>query len=714
MDVKSQAKKKIFVTGGSGFLGRAIISHLLTDGFQIVALARRSNVPEHLKNPDIKLVEGDVRDSKSIQKAMRGVDFVVHAAATMQGSWDDFYQINVEATKTLLDAAVKHKVERFIYISSVSVYAHATMENAAVFTEDMPYEGDAFTNFYSKSKMEAEKLVWQAISENKLSSVILRPGAIYGPGGNIFPATLGLGLGVDKIILFGDSKTELPLSYVENVVDAIVKSIEQKEAVGECFNLVEDRTLSRIDYANALKSEANPNLKILRLPLWFMNFVKFTLKTGFRLIGKKAPLSALNLKLYCSSIKYSNEKYKRIFGAKPYVDFDESIHRTMQWHKKKRTPIRSQGLPGGEVLLSTKQKLNVGIIGCGNIAHVHLLFLKKFKNVGKIYIADPQPAALNAISKKYKVAKGYNDYQEMLTKEQIDVVHILAPPQFHAEITEFAAKQDCHVLVEKPMALDYRQAKKMLTVAQKSKIKLCVVHNHLYDKVMVKARDILAQGVLGRITYIESWYGTQFGSFAPPFDPQKYWGYSLPGSLYQDYLPHALYVLLDILGRGEIKNITANYIGGVPSVETDELKIMFEHEKKVGLLSLSLSVAPRYQFMNIYGTNGTVKIDFLNKVVFLDKEIGGVPKTINRALSAMKYSKLLGTAAIRNIFTMHRVQQNLFEGTGRIIRLFYRSILLDEPEPVPATEGLQVMNLLDQIWSEINTKESAPQKKMPA
>ncbi|MFQ5601687.1 MAG: SDR family NAD(P)-dependent oxidoreductase [bacterium] len=697
--------KKVLITGGSGFLGRHIVERLLAEGYKITALARRSNVARHLQDPAIDLVIGDIRDPACVERAVQGVDFIVHAAATMRGAWEDFLKTNVQATETLIRSAIQNKVKRFIYISSVSVYPHASMQNGTAFQEESPYEQEEHTNFYSKSKIEAEKVVLKYVRESNLPAVILRPGAIYGPAGNIFPATLGLGMGESRLLVIGDADTHLPLSYVENVVDAIVRSFKAKNALGECFNLVEDRSLTRNEYVQAIRTKANPRLRVLRFPLWFMNGLKFALKTAFRLLGKKAPLSALNLKLYCSSVKYSNEKYKQVFGGTPFVDFDDSIVKTMQWYRKSRTPKRATGFENGKVVVPATKKLNVGVVGCGNIANVHLMFLKKFENVGNITVADPKEAALKNTSKKFKISRTYHSYREMFQQEQLDVVHILTPPQFHAEIAAEAAKQGLHILVEKPMALDASQAEGMALAARENQVKLCVVHNHLFDKVMIKAREILAQDLLGRITYIESWYGTQYGAFAPPFDPEKYWGYGLPGGLYQDYLPHALYVLLDVLGEARVKQVLANYVGGVPGVETDELKVLFEREGKIGLLNLSLSSAPRYQFMNIYGTQATLKIDFLNKVTFLDKEIAGVPKTFNRAISAWKRGRLLAGAAFKNTFKMARVQQNLFEGTDKIIRLFYRSILLGEPGPVSAQEGLQVMNIMDEIWSKMKTEK---------
>jgi 2-alkyl-3-oxoalkanoate reductase len=702
---KEKKSKTVFLTGGSGFIGKSIVPRLIEEGYHIKALARPAGVANHLKRPEVTLVIGGMRSCEWMTEALKDVDFVVHAAATMAGNWDDFFQINVKATELLLEESVKRKIKRFVYISSVSVYQHSTMNESPVFTEDSPYENEESTTFYSRSKMEAEKLVWQFNKEQDLPCVVLRPGAVYGPAGNIFPASMGLQIGDTRILLMGDSSSKLPLVYVENVVDAIAKSLEKEELLNGCFNLVEDKSLSRKDYMKVIKEKVSPKASGIPVPMWFMRFMKFSLKSVFGLMGKKAPLADLNLKMYSTTIKYSNEKWNNIAGPEPYVSFEESIERTMAWFKSQRIVKRSTGLVKGKVEISSNRKLNVGIIGCGGISHAHISILQKIENVGNIFIADPNQEALETVGEKFTVVEKYLDYKQMLEKEQLDVVHILAPPQFHAEIAVHAAESGCNVLLEKPMALNTAEAEKIAKAAKENKIKMCMVHNHLFDKVMIEAREILNSGTLGKLTFVESWYGTQYGTLSPAFDPDKYWGYSLPGSLYQDYMPHAMYVLTEIMECAEVSDVYSKLTAGVPFMKTDELKVMLENEHSMGMVSVSLTSSPRFQFVNVYGTGGSMKIDFLNKIILVDKEIGPVPNMINRNILAFKKANKFGIASIKNAFSILNPQKSIFEGTDRLIRLFYRSILLDEPAPVTVDEGLHLMRLMDQIWGKMDSEK---------
>lgn len=707
MKLISRNTPTVFITGGAGFVGRALVERLLAEGYHVTALARRTKLPAHLQQPGVSLISGDVRDEACLAAAVAEADYVIHAAATFGGSWDDFYATNVHSTQVLLEESRQHKVKRFVFISSASVYAHANMNAKPVFTEDMPYEEDAHAAFYAKSKIAAEKLVWQYVKEHALPCVIFRPGAIYGPGGSLFPATTGLGLGEEKTILIGNSRTKLPLSYVENVADAVVRSLQMDNAVGECFNLIEDETLTRKEWIKYLRSRINPNVSVIAVPRWVMSFAKFTLKQLFKTGGKKPPLSDLHLKLYCTSINYSNEKFKRVFGAQPYVSFHESLERTAKWQREKRLPKRSHGLVVGNVVIPSEKKLRVGIIGCGNISSVHIDIIKDMKNAGEILLADPKENALNDVATRFGIAKKFLDYREMIEKEKPEVVHILTPPQFHAPVARFAMQKGCHVLVEKPMSVDAAQAREMMSVAKEHGVKLGVVHNHLYDGVMLEARAIVSRGLLGNISFVESWYGTQFGSVLP-FDPKNYWGMNLPGSVYQDFMPHALYVLTDFMPKSRVKEVAMSNSGNIAGLENDELKIFLQNEQCAGMISLSLSTSPRYQYVNVFGTKGSMKIDFLNKAVLLDQEIGPLPRMLNRSLNGFKSGKAMRRAAWRNLFAMFKSQRYLFEGTERLIGLFYRSILLNETEPVSAAEGLEAMKLMDDMWAKMKTPEELP------
>ena len=688
---------KLLVTGATGFLGRHLVERLVHEGLQVISLVRRPFRLDDWFKENIKYIIGDIRFKNSLDKITDDIDIVIHTAAIFSGDWDNYYKTNVEATRHLLEYSIKNNVKRFIYISSVSVYKHVHLTKNQIFSEDWPIEDIPDTSFYSRSKIEAEKLVVELCKKNDLPFVVLRPGAIYGPIGQLFPATMGLPVGSDKILMFGNSNSKLPLIYVENVCDIIHKSIINTDALWNVFNLTDDQTISRNEYYSLLKSKVNSRIKKIKFPYFLLALLKFLLKILFKYLGSKAPLSDLNLRMFCTTIYYSNEKMKKVFGNDPYVTFEESLNKTLHYFQRKMSPNRSKGIYKGRIAIQSDRVMRVGIIGCGYIAGIHLKKIKKIKNAKVVAVTDTTKTKAEKLAKKFRVEGIFSNYNEMLQEIKLDAVHILAPPQWHFEIAKTALEYGCHVLVEKPMALNSNEAKIMNEIALKKNLKLCVAHNFLFNDPIIKAREIIASGKLGEIINVESWYGTLFGTSSPPFDIDKHWMYELPGSLFHDFLSHPIYLLLDIMGNANIKDIYKKSVAGVPGIRIDELKVVFENDNKMGILTFSMCTSPRYHYINILGTNGSIKIDFLNNKVILHKNVSILPETMSRTFWGIRESFQLGVAYCKISTEMILGKFSYFNGMERLIKLFYRSIIFDEPVPVSGDEALKVIQMLDQI-----------------
>jgi predicted dehydrogenase len=578
------------------------------------------------------------------------------------------------------------------------------MKTGTSFTENMPYEQNALTN-YSRSKIESEKIVSKYHQQFGIPTTILRPAALYGSGGQIFPARLGLALGKKAYAIIGNGRQLLPLSNVVSVADAVLKCITNDVANGKCYNVLEDESISQKNFLELFKDVTETKIAIVKIPYAVAKIAAIIIGKGLGLIGKTSPLRLPYLKLCSHQYHYPNQRIKDDLDWRPCDDFEKSLNEVFLHYAEKRKSKRIVPIRKGKVIVPVDRPLNVGIVGCGMFAETHLSILKRFKNAQIIALCDMNSEARDALAKRFKISKTYFDMNEMLSKENIDVVHILTPAQSHAELSIAAMKHKCHVLVEKPMALNEEEAEEMIKVADEHGVKLCVDHNHLFDEVMIKARILLANGSLGRITYVESWYGTDYSSNTGnrylQYDARSHWVYRMPGALYQNMISHPISLLRDVMDEvGDIK-ASAKYMHVVPHMKTDELRVLVENSKMLGSLCLSFASSPRYHFLNIYGTKGHLKIDFLNKYIFVEKVIPLLPKVISRNLMSLKWAAVLLIATMRNAFNMIRGKYSLFEGNERLIHLFYRSILLDEPVPVSGDEGLRSIRIMDEIWDQI-------------
>jgi dihydroflavonol-4-reductase len=171
---------KILVTGATGFLGRNLVAHLVDQGYAVRALVREASDTRHLEALGVELARGDVRDASSLNAAVEGCRYVVHGAGLFRlwGEVREFERTNAEGAAYVLEAALRHGVDKLVHISTVVVVGKPP--KGAVIDESTPCSpADA----YQRSKLDGENLVRMFHQTTRLPAVILRPGAFYGPWG---------------------------------------------------------------------------------------------------------------------------------------------------------------------------------------------------------------------------------------------------------------------------------------------------------------------------------------------------------------------------------------------------------------------------------------------------------------------------------------------------------------------------------------------------
>ena len=144
------------------------------------------------------------------------------------------------------------------------------------------------------------------------------------------------------------------------------------------------------------------------------------------------------------------------------------------------------------------KKLKVGIIGCGNIFPMHARSLLNTPGVLIRAVCDIKPSRAKKAAKEYK-AGAYFDYKKMLIKEELDVIHVLTPHYLHPEMVIEAAKRKIHVVCEKPIAIDPKDADRMIKACKKNRVKLCVISQNRYNPGSRLVKKCIKNGSLGRI-----------------------------------------------------------------------------------------------------------------------------------------------------------------------------------------------------------------------
>lgn len=247
--------QRVLVTGANGFVGGHVVAAALGAGHEVVVLVRpasRDPLPSLADHPRLTFARGDLRDRRSIEGALDGVDVVIHLAATKAGDFATQFAGTVLGTENLI-ASFGPSVRRLVAVSTFSVYDYTAMTAGSVIDERSPIdEHPAKRDEYAQTKLIQERLYRAAMADREV--VVLRPGMIYGRC-ELWHALLGAELG--PLFLRIGGKATLPMTYVENCAAAIVAAVDAPGVAGMTINIVDDDLPTQSGYVEALAEQTD-------------------------------------------------------------------------------------------------------------------------------------------------------------------------------------------------------------------------------------------------------------------------------------------------------------------------------------------------------------------------------------------------------------------------------------------------------------------------
>jgi nucleoside-diphosphate-sugar epimerase len=326
------AQQRVLVTGGAGFLGINLFRHLAPKGYDLVSLDIADFTYPDMRER-VKAIKGDIRDRQTVDRAMEGVDIVVHTAAALPlYSPKDIYTTDVEGTRTLLDSALAHGVKRFVMISSTAVYGipdhHPLYENDKL-------EG---VGAYGQAKIQAEMVCLEYRAKG-LAVSIIRPKSFIGPERlGVFALLYDWALDKRNFPMIGSGKNRYQLLDVEDLCDAIELCMTLPvEVTNDTFNVgaKEFKTMKE-DY-QAVLDQAGYGKKIIPFPaapaIW-----------GLRVL-EALGVSPLYKWVYETASKdsfVSIEKAERQLGWKPKYSNQDALLRNLRWYVEHRAEFANQ------------------------------------------------------------------------------------------------------------------------------------------------------------------------------------------------------------------------------------------------------------------------------------------------------------------------------------------------------------------------------------
>jgi predicted dehydrogenase len=342
--------------------------------------------------------------------------------------------------------------------------------------------------------------------------------------------------------------------------------------------------------------------------------------------------------------------------------------------------------------------MRVGIVGCGHISNQHLRQLITMQDIELVGVCDLNKKAAELIAKRFNIKNAYQDFSMFLRTCSPQAVHILTPPQFHKNLALEAMSAGCHVLIEKPMAMNAEEAEVMVSVSQSRGVCLGVCHNFLFVPAFAAAQKLIKSGKTGRILSAELfWKVTSFGTGDRSRIPR--WVSDLPGGIFQEIAPHPVYLLQEILGNLEVISAVSHKTSKDLPFDADELRVLLNSESGPGVMSISVVTRPVQKFLRVYGTEMTLHIDLATSTLLKLRSYGS--KEPARALLNVDHSLQLITKTAMNAF-LHTIG-SLPRGHESLIASFYKHLSKGDHPAINGREGLRTVRTLDSLWSKLKT-----------
>jgi len=323
---------KLLITGGAGFLGINLIRYLLERGYEIVSLdIAEFDYPD--AKDKIEIIRGDIRDKEAVERAMNGVDSVVHCAAALPlYPTDDIFTTNIDGTKLLLQSALKHNIERFVHISTTAVYG--------VPDHHPIYETDKLDGVgpYGISKVEAENIC-KEYREKGMCIPIIRPKSFVGPERlGVFAMFYEWAYEGHNFPILGRGNNRYQLLDVEDLCEAIYLTLTLPEdTVNDTFNIGATQfTTMREDY-QAVLDYAGHGKKIIPIPaapaVAILKILEFF------------HLSPLYKWVYGTASKESFvavDKVAKLLGFSPKYSNKDALLRNYRWYIEHREEYKDR------------------------------------------------------------------------------------------------------------------------------------------------------------------------------------------------------------------------------------------------------------------------------------------------------------------------------------------------------------------------------------
>jgi len=326
---------KILVTGGTGFLGKALSLRLVLEGHEVTIIGRNEVVGKEAGTYGIRFIKAELADELAITEACYGQDYVFHCGALSSpwGRYQDFYNSNVLGTKHVALGCQRHNIQRMIHVSTPSIYMewrdwHHINEN-----EVLPARA---INTYAKTKRAAENIVDDAWRKG-LPVITIRPRGIFGPGDRtIFPRLIRVN--DSKGIPYFGKEVMVDVTYIDNVVDALLLCISAPNTfLGKKYNITNGEPMFLQTLLASLFEKLGYPLRFRKIPFPLAYYAAAIAELYATLPWSGEPevtRYGVGVLYYSQTLDITAAQHE--LGYHPLVSISEGIQQFADWWRNER------------------------------------------------------------------------------------------------------------------------------------------------------------------------------------------------------------------------------------------------------------------------------------------------------------------------------------------------------------------------------------------
>jgi nucleoside-diphosphate-sugar epimerase len=322
---------KVLLTGATGFLGFRTLEQLVElDEVSTVRAAGRTLRPTHfVDHPKVDYQLGDLLDEDYVAALVKGCDVIIHAAALSSpwGPYEAFWEANVEAQRLLLQYANRFGVQKFIYVSTPSLYFE--LKDKAGIREQDPLPR-RFINAYAATKREAEQL----LDKWTIPYIAIRPRALIGRGDTVIMPRLIRAYEEGKLRIIGTGENLVDLTPVANVAHALILGLQAEgEALNQIYNISNGTPVPLWDKIQYVLKKLGKAPLQQRLPFWLVRRVAQVMELRSKWTdGQEPPLTVYGVGTLAKTFTLDISKARNLLGYEPRMSVDEAIDEFVKWY----------------------------------------------------------------------------------------------------------------------------------------------------------------------------------------------------------------------------------------------------------------------------------------------------------------------------------------------------------------------------------------------